>query len=58
MTQETQAACGFALSTCSAISSFTLAWMPVLQIIAVVIAAISGVFAILVSIKTLRAKKE
>jgi hypothetical protein len=46
---ETQAACGFALSACSAISSFALAWMPLLQIIAVIVAIVSGVFALVVS---------
>lgn len=56
MTDEVQIGCGFGVSACSAISSFALAWMPVFQIIAVLVAIVSGLFAIAVSIKKLRGK--
>lgn len=57
MTQEVQVACGFSVTTCSAIGAFTLAWMPVLQLIAVAIAILSGVITVLVGLKKLRSKE-
>jgi hypothetical protein len=49
MTEEAQATCGFILSACAAWVSHALAWTPVLQFIAVVVAILSGCFAVAIS---------
>jgi hypothetical protein len=50
---DAQIGCGFTVSTCSVITSFMLAWMPLLQMVAIIIAIVSGVFAIAVSVTKL-----
>lgn len=56
MTEETQAVCGAALSLCSFTVSHLLAWAPLLSVIAMIVAIVSGGFAIAVSIRRLRDK--
>lgn len=55
MDTEARAICGFTASTCAAITAI-YAWMPVLQVVAVIVAIVSGLFAIAISIKKLRSK--
>lgn len=43
-------------SIAAAVTTFVVAWMPLLQAIAVIVSVAAGVCAILVSIKKLRAK--
>lgn len=49
MNEETQASCAFALSACAAWVSHMLEWTPLLQFVAVIIAIVSGGFAIVIS---------
>ena len=53
---ETKAVCAFGVSACSTLVSFFTEWMPVLQGVAVIVAILSGVFAIAVSVKKLLEK--
>lgn len=50
MNEEAQATCGFILSACAAWVSHALEYTPVLQFVAVVIAILSGLFALVISI--------
>lgn len=42
MPTETQAVCGFSVTTCAAIASFVASWMPLLQLIAVALSIATG----------------
>jgi len=56
MTHEAQAVSGFAVSGASAVAAFVEWSMPYVQWSAALVAILSGIFAIAVSIKRLRSK--
>lgn len=53
---ETQAVCGWGITTCAAVATFIGTWMPLLQLIAVALSIATGVLTLALLIKKLWSK--